>query len=144
MIPGSIFGWLPLLLSIFGAQPAPVGTAVTRLIVEDEVVLRVQIRPRQMVPQIEWLERKGMKCIPVTGIRGALLSAPGQIDFIMADHSRVRAHIDQDCPALDFYGDFYLQPEDQQLCVRRDAIHSRMGGSCMIEEFKRLVPKLRR
>ncbi len=60
----------------------------------------------------------------------------------MADHSRVRAHIDEDCPALDFYGDFYLQPEDDRLCAGRDAIHSRMGGSCRIEQFRRLEPKL--
>lgn len=135
---------MPLLISIFGVQSAPVGTTVTRLIVEDEIVLRVRIQPRPMFPQIEWHEKKGMSCIPVGDIRGALLSGPAQIDFVMANRSRIRAHIDKQCPALDFYGDFYLQPEDDQLCVRRDAVHSRMGGSCTIEQFRRLVPRLKR
>lgn len=138
MIPGSVFGWLPLLLSIFGAQPGPVGTTVTRLILEDEIILRVRIQPRPMFPEIAWVEHKGVKCIPIEDIRGALLSGPAQIDFVMANRSRIRAHIDEQCPALDFYGDFYLQPQDDRLCARRDAIHSRMGGSCTIEEFRRL------
>lgn len=144
MTPGSIFGWLPLLLSIFSAQPGPVGTAVSRMIVEDEIILRIQLHPRRPLPEIQWVERKGVKCIPIDRIRGALMSGPAQLDFVMADHSRVRAHIEEQCPALDFYGDFYLQPEDDKLCARRDAIRSRMGGSCMIEQFKRLVPKLKR
>ena len=144
MTAGGIFGWLSLVLGIFGAQPGPVGTAVSRMIVEDEIILRVQIRPRPVYPEIRWVEHKSLKCIPVDGIRGALLSGPAQVDFVMADHSRVRAHIDEECPALDFYGNFYLQPQDDRLCARRDAIHSRMGGSCSIEQFRRLEPKLRR
>ena len=136
-------GWLPLLLSMIGAQPGPVGTAVSRMIVEDEIILRIQLHARPALPPIEWVEHKGVKCIPIANIRGALLSAPAQVDFVMADRSRIRAHIDEQCPALDFYGDFYLQPEDDRLCARRDAIRSRMGGTCMIEQFKRLVPKLK-
>lgn len=143
MIPVSIFGWLPLLLSIFGAQPGPVGTTVTRLVVEDEIIMRVRIQPRPMFPEIQWVEHKRLKCIPIEDIRGALLSAPAQIDFVMANHKRVRAHIDEDCPALDFYGDFYLQPEDDRLCAGRDPIRSRMGGSCMIEQFRHLEPHVK-
>ena len=45
-----------------------------------------------------------------------------QVDFILADRTRIRAQFDEDCPALDFYGGFYLQPEDDG-CARRDAIH---------------------
>ena len=56
---------------------------------------------------------------------------------------RIRAQFDEDCPALDFYGGFYLQPQDESLCARRDAVHSRIGSSCMIERFKQLVPKFR-
>jgi len=143
MTPGGIFGWLPLFFGIFAAQPGPVGTAVSRMIVEDEIILRVQIGPRPVYRDVRWVEQKSVKCIPVDGIRGALLSGPAQVDFVMANHSRVRARIDEECPALDFYGDFYLQPQDDRLCARRDAIHSRMGGSCSIEQFRRLVPKLK-
>ena len=85
------------------------------------------------MPQIEWVEHKGPKCIPVGAIRGALLSGPDQVDFVLADRSRVRAQFDEECPALDFYGGFYLQPQDERLCAGRDAIHSRIGGSCRIE-----------
>jgi hypothetical protein len=144
MIPGNIFAWLPMLLGILGFQHAPPGTAVSRLIVEDEIILRVRMQSTPVMPEIDWVEHNGVKCIPIDRIRGALLSGPAQIDFIMADHNRIRAHIDAECPALDFYGNFYLQPQDDRLCVRRDAIHSRMGGSCMIEQFRRLVPKVRR
>ena len=73
-------------------------------------------------------------------IRRAMLSGPEQVDFVLANRSRIRAKFDQDCPALDFYGGFYLQPEDDMLCARRDAIHSRMGGSCTIDSFKQLGP----
>jgi hypothetical protein len=62
---------------------------------------------------------------------------------VMANRARVRAQFDEGCPALDFYGGFYLQPEDERLCARRDAVHSRMGGSCRIERFKLLVPKFK-
>lgn len=144
MNPVSLFGWMPLLLGIFGWQPGSVGTAVTRLVVQDEIILRVPLQPRPMFPDIEWVEHKGAKCIPVAAIRRALPAGPEQLDFIMADHSRVRAHLDEDCPALDFYSGFYLQPEDDDLCGGRDTIHSRMGGSCTIDHFKRLEPKLKR
>jgi hypothetical protein len=76
-------------------------------------------------------------------IRRAVLSGPEEVDFVPTNRRRVRAHFDEDCPALDFYGGFYLRPEDERLCAGRDSIHSRMGGSCTIERFWHLVPKLR-
>jgi len=77
-------------------------------------------------------------------IRGALLSQRSQVDFILANHVRVRAQLDEDCPALDFYGGAYLQyGRDQQICAHRDAVQSRMGRSCTIERFKLLIPKFK-
>ena len=131
-----------MLLGLVAGQPAAIGQGVTRLIVQDEVVMRVPIAPRPLRP-IQWIERKGPKCIPISALRGALLSGDGQVDFIFANRARVRAHFVEDCPALDFYGGFYLQLNGDSLCARRDAIYSRMGGSCMVERFKLLVPKLR-
>jgi hypothetical protein len=135
---------LPLLFGLFGAQPGEVGQSVTRLIVQDEIILRVPVQPRPLLPQFEWIEKKGPKCVPVADIQRALLSGPEQVDFILADRARIRAQFDEDCPALDFYGGFYLQLQDDRLCARRDAIHSRIGTSCTIERFKELVPKFRR
>ena len=73
-----------------------------------------------------------------------MLSGPEQVDFIFRNRARVRAQFDEDCPALDFYAGFYLQPNGDQLCAGRDAVHSRMGGSCTIERFKILEAKLAR
>ena len=135
---------MPLLLGLFGAQPGVVGQSVTRLMVQDEVILRVPVQPRPLLPEIEWVEKKGPKCIPAGAIQRALLSGPAQVDFVLADRARIRAQFDEDCPALDFYGGFYLQPADERLCARRDAVHSRIGGSCTIERFKQLVPEVPR
>lgn len=134
---------MPLLVGLLGAGPGEVGQTVSRLIVQDEVIMRVPVAPRPLLPEIEWVEHKGPKCIQAGTIRWALLSGPSQVDFILANRARVRAQLDEDCPALDFYGGFYLQPADERLCARRDAVHSRIGGSCTIERFKQLVPKLR-
>jgi hypothetical protein len=141
---GSFWGLVPLLLGIFTAQSGDVGQSVTRLIVQDEVILRVPVQPRPLMPQIEWVEKKGPKCVPVAAIQRALLQGDAQVDFVFVNRARVRAQLDENCPALDFYGGFYLQPEDDRLCAGRDAIHSRMGGSCTIERFKQLIPKFRR
>ncbi|HEY7960060.1 MAG TPA: hypothetical protein VID20_08370 [Sphingomicrobium sp.] len=134
---------MPLLFGLFAAQPAAVGQSVTRLIIQDEVIVRVPVQPRPLMPQIDWIEKKGPKCVPVASIQRALLQGSEQVDFVLINRTRIRAQLDEDCPALDFYGGFYLQPEDDRLCAGRDAIHSRMGGSCTIEHFKQLVPKFR-
>jgi hypothetical protein len=143
MIPGTILNFVPLLLGLFAAQPTIVEQSVTRLVIQDEVILRVPLLPRRFLPQFEWEERKGPKCIPIGAIQRAFLTDTQQIDIVLVNHARMRAQLDEDCPGLDFYGDFYLQPQDDRICAGRDAIHSRMGGSCAIERFKQLVPKFR-
>src|SRR5207237_3708346 len=125
---GTIWDFVPLLLGLFGAQPGVVGQTVTRLIVQDEVILRVPVEPRPLLPEILWVEKKGPKCIPAAAIQHALLSGSEQVDFILGNRMRIRAQFDENCPALDFYDGFYLQPQDEHLCARRDAVHSRIGG----------------
>lgn len=144
MIPGTILNLVPLLLGLFAAQPTVVQQSVTRLVIQDEVILRVPLLPRPFVPQFEWQERKGPKCIAIDAIQRAFLTDTQQIDIVLVNHNRLRAKLDEDCPGLDFYGDFYLQPQDERICAGRDAIQSRMGGSCTIERFKQLVPKFHR
>ena len=137
------------LLAFLGLFPALFGTAaqapteeqeVRRVVIHDEVILRIPIRPR-LSPPIEWVEHKGPKCLPASLIAGAILSGPSSIDFIMRNRQRVRAVMDSDCPALDFYGRFYLQPDDEYICAKRETIHSRVGGSCRIEKFRTLIPQ---
>lgn len=139
----ALWNLLPLLVGLLGAQPGSVGQTVTRLIIQDEVILRVPVQPRPLVREFKWVEKKGPKCIPAGAIQRALLSGSEQVDFVLADRTRMRAQFDEDCPALDFYEGFYLQPQDERLCAHRDAIHSRIGGSCRIERFKQLVPKFK-
>jgi len=143
MISGNFLDLVPLMLGLLAMQPGAVEQSVTRLVVQEQVILRVPVQPRPLRPTFLWEERKGPKCIPVAAVRRALLFGSEQVDFILANHRRVRAELDEDCPALDFYGAFYLQTQDERLCIGRDAIHSRGGGSCTIERFKLLVPHLR-
>ena len=144
MTAAAVLNFVPLLLGLFAAQPATVSQSVTRLIIQDEVILRIPVQARPLLPEFEWVEKKGPKCIPAAAIQRALLSGSEQVDFVLANHARIRAQFDENCPALDFYGGFYLQPQDERLCAHRDAVHSRIGGSCTIERFRELVPRFRR
>ena len=136
-----------LLISLF---PAMLGFAsagqsdeVRTLVVEQEVIMRVPVRPRPVQPNA-WEEKKGPKCLDAGSIRGAALSGRETVDFLLFDRTRFRAELSEDCPALDFYNGFYLTPEGGKVCAKRDGIHSRIGRSCQIERFRRLVPKLPR
>lgn len=140
MTSGAFLNFVPLLLGLLAAPPATVGQSVTRLIVQEEVILRVPVQPRPVLPEIEWVEKKGPRCIPAAEIRRALLSGSEQVDFVMSNRARIRARFDEGCPALDFYNGFYLQLQDERLCAHRDAVHSRIGGSCTIDQFMQLVP----
>ena len=140
---GGFWNLVPLLFGLFGAQPGAVGQSVTRLNDQDEVTW-VPVQAHPLFPEVEWLEKKGPKCVPIANIQRAMLSGSEQVDFILANHERVRAQFDENCPALDFYTGFYLQVENDRLCARRDAVYSRIGTSCTIERFKQLVPKIRR
>lgn len=118
-------------------------TVVRRVIVQDQLILRIPVRPRPMRP-LEWKEKKGPKCLQWRRIAGTMLSGPSSIDFVMLDRRRFRATMDSKCPALDFYGGFYVQPDDHRVCAKREVIRSRDGGTCSIDRFRALVPKERR
>jgi len=55
-------------------QSGEVPGSVSRLVVQDEVILRVPVQPRPAMPRFNWKEHKGPSCIPVGAIRRALLS----------------------------------------------------------------------
>jgi hypothetical protein len=134
----------PILLGLAGAQSAGQQTRVRTMTVEHQVIMRVPVRPYTLPRHIEWIEKKGPKCIPAADVRGAGLSGRDHIDFILADRQRIRAELDDDCPALDFYGGFYIKREDERICARRDSINSRAGFGCEIRKFRRLEPRLKR
>ena len=130
---------LPALLGITADAPQD-ASVVRRVVIHDEVILRIPVRPR-LSTRIEWIERKGPKCLAVDTIAAAMLSGPSSIDFVRRDRSRVRAKMDSECPALDFYNGFYLQPDDERICAKREMIRSRDGTSCRIERFRELTPQ---
>ena len=134
--------FLSLFPAWFAAFAGVQADEVRTLVVQEEVIMRVPVRP--MPHRFEWEERKGPKCISAESIRGAALSGRETVDFLLFDRTRLRAELDEDCPALDFYNGFYLTPEDGKVCAKRDDVHSRMGRSCRIERFRRLVPKIPR
>ena len=108
--------------------------------VQDELVVRVPVRPVPELPSFEWDERKGPKCLPIKeSARRVAVGQRRNVDFMLAKGRRVRAKLDSNCPALDFYGGFYLTSKDGKVCVRRDEVRSRMGGGCSIERFRKLV-----
>jgi hypothetical protein len=133
---------LSLLPAWFAAFAGVQSDQVRTLVVQEEVIMRVPVRP--MPHRFDWEEKKGPRCVSAQSIRGAMVSGREHVDFLLFDRSRLRARLSDDCPALDFYSGFYLTPEDGKLCAKRDGIHSRIGSSCRIERFRRLVPKLRR
>ena len=141
MLPGTsaaaLLAWLPILFGIAGpGQPA-----VTRMFVQEQLIIKIPVRPHPVRRSIRWEEHKGPKCLDTNQIRGAVLAGPSDVDFALKDRSWIRAKFSDKCPALDFYRGFYLKPEDDRICAKRDSIHSRMGGSCEIERFRGLRPK---
>jgi hypothetical protein len=139
----SVLALLPLALGLAGSQADRAMPPIGGMAGERDVILRVPVSPRANSPRLEWVEGDRFKCVKVNAIRGAVLAGPDHLDLLLSHRHRVRANFDGNCPAIDFYGDFYLESDDDRVCARRDSVHSRMGGSCRIEGFRRLVPKLR-
>jgi hypothetical protein len=142
MIMTGLVGLLTALLAGSEAAPAP-SERVRTMTVEERLIIRIPVTPRPRI-RIRWEEEKGPKCLPARAIAGAFLSSPDSVDFLMRNRQRVRARLDNDCDGLDFYGQLYLLPDDGKICARRDVIRSRVGGSCRIDRFRTLVPKVDR
>jgi len=113
---------------------------VQRMIVRDEIIIHVPIAQRRM-PGLVWVEHKGPKCVSAAMIAGAAMASQSSIDFVLRDRSRVRAEFDSDCEGLDFYGSFYVEPQDGSVCAKREEIRSRAGSTCRIERFRSLEAK---
>jgi hypothetical protein len=140
----SFFALMPIFLGFAGTQSVGEQARVRTMTIEHQVIMRIPVRPFTLPRDIEWIEHKGPKCIPVSEIRGAALSGRDNVDFILSNRERVRAELDDNCPTLDFYGGFYVKPGDARLCVKRDSINSRIGAECEIKKFRRLERKLKR
>jgi hypothetical protein len=135
-----------LMLAALGSVPdepsaiAPMQFA--QLTVRQQILIRVPVRMRPMpkatIP-MEWKESKGPKCVAARSIAGATALSQKSFDLVLRDQSRIRARLDRNCPALDYYYGFYISPDaDGQICADRDSIRSRVGGECEIDAFRKL------
>jgi hypothetical protein len=123
------------------------GTQLAQVTIRERIIIRVpSMAPRaapliSAVPPPRYVEKKGPKCIAAADLGGAIVGAKS-VDLVLRGGERVRAMLDGDCPALDFYSGFYLKPSaDGQICSGRDTIRSRSGDSCEISTFRKLVIK---
>ncbi|MDB5682754.1 MAG: hypothetical protein JWM75_452 [Sphingomonas bacterium] len=123
-----------------GGEPlsaAPIQFA--QLIIRERLVVRVPAK--RVPPTIKWKTKRAPRCMSAEGMAGAAVMGPDSIDLIARGGQRIRAELQSACPALDFYGGFYLKPSaDRKLCAGRDSIHARSGGACEIKRFRKLVP----
>ena len=142
MTVSSLLTLLPLLLGVVSSQADDRQPPARRMVVERQWIVRVPVRPRPTLRRVEWAAGQGYRCVQANAIRSAFLSGQDSVDLVLR-RQRVRATLDGNCSALDFYDGFYLKTDDQRVCARRDFVHSRMGGSCRIERFQQLLPKLK-
>jgi hypothetical protein len=145
---------LAALLSIASASgPPPGGPAVTgvetaQVTITQSIIIRVpahrssRYAPKDVPrPPPAFQEHHGPKCIDAATIGGAAVTAPDSVDFILKGGKRVRARLEEACPALDYYSGFYFRSAaDGKLCADRDSIHTRSGGDCGIDKFRTLTP----
>jgi hypothetical protein len=149
---------LMLLVSAIGSSapaqdrdPDLDGTEFAQTIIHERIIIRipnVRMRANRSIrtqpPPVQptrYAEKKGPKCIAADQLAGAAVNGE-TVDLMLRGNRRIRARLDGDCPALDYYAGFYLKPSaDGMVCAGRDSIRSRSGDSCTISGFKTLVPK---
>jgi hypothetical protein len=126
-----------------GGQPSrTTSVQIIQMQIERRTIIRVPVgRPGRPAPMSLWRERRGGRCIDSSRVAGAAITPEGAVDFVLRGGKRMRAWLESECPALDFYQGFYVKPDaDGMVCAGRDAIHSRSGGECQIDRFRRLEP----
>lgn len=137
------------LLAASSAAPLPAGTEVARLTITQSIIIRVPARRTHRAaerrpappPMPRFKEKHGPKCIAAAAIGGAAIASADSVDFILRGGQRIRAKLEDACPALDYYAGFYVKPPaDGKICQDRDSIHTRSGGDCQIDKFRSLTP----
>lgn len=130
-------------------DPAPAGertsshVEIAQMMIQQRIIIRVPAMNAPPAPPrpIKWKEVKGPKCVPLNQLAGAAITQNDSVDIFLRGGTRLRAILDDDCPALDYYSGFYIRPTaDGQVCQKRDMLHTRSGGQCRVERFRMLVP----
>ncbi len=125
------------------APGADLEVELAQMMIQQRIIIRVPaMNPPPPPPRpIRWKEVKGPKCVPLNQLAGASIGQNGTVDLFLRGGARLRAQLDDDCPALDYYSGFYISPTaDGQVCQRRDLLHTRAGQQCRVERFRLLVP----
>ena len=144
----------PILLLLTLAPAASTETAqidgaeLAQLTIHQRIVIRIPRILSRRAPEsdeqaeLRWTLKKGPKCVPMAALEGAVITGTDSVDLIVADGTRLRAELEDDCPALDFYSGLYVKgTADGMICADRDSIRARSGSVCRIDGFKRIVAK---
>lgn len=137
---------LPLLLAApFAISASEPEAHYAQLSIRERIVIRIPrllAGSRRAPSPVEWQEKKAPRCVPANVLASAIITPRGDVDLIATDGRRLRAKLDDDCPALNFYSGFYLKPSrDGMVCARRDTLRTRSGGRCEIARFRTLIEK---
>ncbi len=112
-----------------------------QLTIRQRIIIRVPAaRPEPPPRLLRWRERRGPKCLPMNTVGGAAIVEADSVDLYLRGGIKMRAKLDEACPALDYYSGFYISPtKDGMICADRDAIRTRAGGTCGIDRFRTLA-----
>lgn len=131
--------------------PPAGGITSTTVTIQQRMIIRVprlSARPGTAVTltrtpqQTKWTEKKADKCVALIDIAAASLPSEDSVDLLLNGGKRLRAKLERECRALDFYTGFYVKmTPDGKACAARDAFRSRSGAECRIKAFRTLVPK---
>ena len=127
------------------------GVEYAQVTIHERIIIRVprvapaqvsRLAPAAPPPATEWKEKKGPKCIAPADVGGAVFRRSEQVDLVMIGGRRLRAKLAGDCGPMDFYSGVYIRPgSDGRICADRDAIRTRSGATCPIDDFRTLVAK---
>ncbi len=119
--------------------------------IESRVVIRVSpassVRRSEMLAE---LPRRPMNtrfeeidygnCVDAESILGVQPTNDNRLLFFTDNSMILAARLEDGCSARAYYAGFFVERnEDERLCVSRDRLQSRAGGSCQIADFSRLV-----
>jgi hypothetical protein len=142
MIFATTAAWMMLVFGSGDEAGPKDGEQYAQVTVRQQIMIRVpQRRPVSAGAALShWREGRGPRCVAARAVAAATSLGPASVDLILRDNSRVRARLDSGCGGLDFYRGFYVSDtEDGLICADRDAIRSRMGGQCGIDQFRTLT-----
>jgi hypothetical protein len=131
-------------------RPPPPPRMTGEMVIQQRLIIRIpripvgrvsMAAPAPAPPPIRWVEKRADACVPAIALAGAVVNGANSVDLVLNGGKRLRARLNDRCPALDFYSGFYLKMHsDGRVCADRDSIRSRSGGECRIRSFKSLVP----